>query len=325
VAGLNVECTFPGLITVAVPASSRARTCHWRCHQLRNCGRRMRPLARKRARLQAVESLERRAQERVAAIHQARCVQVDATMGVGHRQPLRHVGRGGQRRPSPSTPSRRLLGRSPAATPPAPLQRWAGRTRPRRPSAASQDRRRGGPPAASQSTMPTHLSPVHRVLPCHRSHGPTRSHPAAPGTWLTRSSATSSNGEDPDVRRLAAKSTSASGRVRSGRLGHGAVAAVWSAAAAAPQAPQPRRGRDGGDGAAAGQDRHQQGGPPGSGAVKVDGDQPWRKAKDASPFGVSGGCARCRCISGSRAAPALWLGSVLPAADRLCTDSDTSP
>jgi hypothetical protein len=183
----------------------------------------------------------------------------------------------------------------------------------------------GWPPAASQSTMPTHLSPVHRVLPCHRSHGPTRSHPAAPGTWLTRSSATSSNGEDPDARRLAAKSTSASGRVRSGRLGHGAVAAVWSAAAAAPQAPQPRRGRDGGDGAAAGQDRHQQGGPPGSGAVKVDGDQPWRKAKDASPFGVSGGCARCRCISGSRAAPALWLGSVLPAADRLCTDSDTSP
>lgn len=84
--------------------------------------------------------------------------------------------------------------------------------------------------------MPTQRSPVQRVLPCHRSPWTSPVLPWGIGIWLTRSVAASNSGEDPLARRSAAKSTSASGRMRSGRLGRGAAATAWRVAAAAPSA-----------------------------------------------------------------------------------------
>jgi hypothetical protein len=53
--------------------------------------------------------------------------------------------------------------------------------------------------------------------------------------------------------------------------------------------------------------------------------RPVVKAKDASPFGVSGGCARRRCISGNRAAQPSGLGRRFLPPTGICTDSDPSP
>jgi hypothetical protein len=84
--------------------------------------------------------------------------------------------------------------------------------------------------------MPIQASPAHRVLPCHRSPWTNTRIPCGIGSSCSRCSAASSNGEEPLTRRCAAKSTSASGRTRSGRSGRGVVATACSAAAATPDA-----------------------------------------------------------------------------------------
>ncbi len=91
-------------------------------------------------------------------------------------------------------------------------------------------------PAQSQSIMPVHEPPDHKVLPCHRSPWTNTVTALGSGRSPRRRSALASNSDVPTDRRHAAKSTSGSERARSGSPARGDSGTACSTAAAAPSA-----------------------------------------------------------------------------------------